>query len=369
MLTNTKLAIKRKLMPFVASIPIIALLLTGFSPKAQAVSFDQQLNQRAKMANMQVLEQKQQAVHQALGLSETVAQLETKRAKLENRIDQTAQQVAELKQAVVQAQKDLTKQREQMIANVGTSSDQRKVAAAAYRMNKLTEQLADTKRSISTMKADKKAAEVALNNARAESQRLLGISQDNRDAFEASVQANIDKLNQPQGNQAAPAETQDAQTVQTPETPVAKEEAPVPAAEPEPAPDPAAVAAAAESYPWADVPFPSDGVDPWGMFYRQCVSYTAWKVAHSGRYMPNWGGYGNANQWDDNAIAMGIPVDTTPRVGDVAVQNSGIYGHVMYVEAVNPDGTIYVSQMNYDLQGNYSEMTIGTAGLVFIHFP
>jgi surface antigen len=85
--------------------------------------------------------------------------------------------------------------------------------------------------------------------------------------------------------------------------------------------------------------------------------------------MPNWGGRGNANQWDDDAIAAGIPVDTNPQVGDVAVQNGGIFGHVMYVEAVNPDGTIYVSQMNYDLQGHYSEMTRSTAGLVFIHFP
>ncbi len=126
------------------------------------------------------------------------------------------------------------------------------------------------------------------------------------------------------------------------------------------------------SYPWANYePWSFNGctVDPWGMCVRQCVSYTAWKVAQSGRNMPNWGGYGNANQWDDNARAMGIPVDSSPRAGDVAVSNSGFYGHVMYVESVLQDGRIYVSQYNYELQGKYSEMTIAPGSLVFIHFP
>ncbi len=111
-------------------------------------------------------------------------------------------------------------------------------------------------------------------------------------------------------------------------------------------------------------------IDSWGMYNRECVSYTAWKVYESGRHMPYWGGYGNANQWDDNAIAMGIPVDRSPRAGDVAVSNSGYYGHVMYVESVNANGTINISQYNYGLNGTYSEifgMPVGN--LVFIHFP
>lgn len=126
------------------------------------------------------------------------------------------------------------------------------------------------------------------------------------------------------------------------------------------------------SYPWANYePWSFNGctVDPWGMCVRQCVSYTAWAVAHSGRNMPNWGGFGNANQWDDNARAMGIPVDGNPRPGDVAISNGGFYGHAMYVESVLPDGRIHVSQFNYELQGKYSEMTINKGSLVFLHFP
>ncbi|HRV75778.1 MAG: CHAP domain-containing protein [Candidatus Nomurabacteria bacterium] len=109
-------------------------------------------------------------------------------------------------------------------------------------------------------------------------------------------------------------------------------------------------------------------VDSWGMYNRECVSYTAFKVYQSGRYMPYWGGRGNANRWPANARAAGIPVDGNPRVGDVAISMSGYYGHAMYVERVNGDGTIRVSQYNYGIRGEYSEMTISPAGLYFIHF-
>ena len=119
---------------------------------------------------------------------------------------------------------------------------------------------------------------------------------------------------------------------------------------------------------WCNAPMDSI-VDTWGMYNRECVSWTAYRVAASGRYMPYWGGRGNANQWDDNARAAGIPVDREPRVGDVGVSNSGYYGHTVYVEAVNGDGTIAVSQFNHDWGGTYSfapRMPIGN--LVFIHF-
>lgn len=119
---------------------------------------------------------------------------------------------------------------------------------------------------------------------------------------------------------------------------------------------------------WCEIPQDSV-IDTWGMYNRECVSYTAFRVAASGRYMPYWGGIGNANQWDDNARAAGIPVDTSPRAGDVAISNSGYYGHAMYVESVNGDGTINISQYNAALDGRYSTRSnMSPAGLYFIHF-
>jgi peptidoglycan hydrolase CwlO-like protein len=108
-------------------------------------------------------------------------------------------------------------------------------------------------------------------------------------------------------------------------------------------------------------------IDNWGMYNRECVSYTAWKVYQTYGSMPYWGGSGNANQWPGNARAAGIPTGSVPRVHSVAIWNVGAFGHAMWVEAVN-GSTIYVSQYNYDLAGHYSEMSINGSGLTYIYF-
>ena len=137
-------------------------------------------------------------------------------------------------------------------------------------------------------------------------------------------------------------------------------------------------------------------VDAWGMYNRECVSYTSWKVHeahinHPEQYrhdMPYWGGIGNAWQWafsgwaatdsahygmqvdssypykrwhEANASNYGIPSGTTPKIGSVAVMN-GEYGHVAWVEAI--DGNkITISQYNWYLPNNggwgqHSEMVV-----------
>ncbi|MFZ1258703.1 MAG: CHAP domain-containing protein [Candidatus Saccharimonas sp.] len=100
-------------------------------------------------------------------------------------------------------------------------------------------------------------------------------------------------------------------------------------------------------------------VDPWGMYNRECVSYVAWKVYEKNKYMPYWGGVGNANQWPGNAIAAGYKTSTVPRAGSAGVITSGYYGHIVWVDSVNGDGTINISQYNEWLPGagwgQYSE--------------
>lgn len=109
---------------------------------------------------------------------------------------------------------------------------------------------------------------------------------------------------------------------------------------------------------WASAPLDAY-IDNWGMYTRECVSYAAWKVASSGRYMPYWGGRGNANQWLGNARAAGIPTGTTPRVGAIAVWNFGYYGHVAHVDVVLDNGRVKISEYNVPaFSGNYSERII-----------
>jgi surface antigen len=112
-------------------------------------------------------------------------------------------------------------------------------------------------------------------------------------------------------------------------------------------------------------------IDSWGMYNRECVSYTAWKVYQTYGYMPYWGGRGNANQWPGDARSAGIDTGSTPRADSVAIWNVGAYGHAMWVEAVNSDGSLWVSQYNYDYQGHYSEMAVSASmarNLTYIYF-
>lgn len=100
-------------------------------------------------------------------------------------------------------------------------------------------------------------------------------------------------------------------------------------------------------------------VDPWGMYNRECVSYVAWKVFQKNNYMPYWGGRGNANQWPGNARAAGIQTSSTPRARSAGVMSAGYYGHIVWVESVNSNGTVNISQYNEWLPGSgwgqYSE--------------
>ncbi len=57
---------------------------------------------------------------------------------------------------------------------------------------------------------------------------------------------------------------------------------------------------------------------------------------------------GNANTWARNAAAAGYTVSRKPAAGAVFQTTSGWYGHVGYVEAVNADGSIIVTEMNYN---------------------
>lgn len=67
---------------------------------------------------------------------------------------------------------------------------------------------------------------------------------------------------------------------------------------------------------------------------------------------------GDAGYWYANAAAQGHPVGPTPKVGAIMVTWESWAGHVAYVEAVNPDGSWTVSEMNYVAFDVMDERTI-----------
>lgn len=125
-------------------------------------------------------------------------------------------------------------------------------------------------------------------------------------------------------------------------------------------------------YPYNNVSYPCWGgagcVDPWGLYKRECVSYTAFKVQQAGKRMPYFGGRGNAKEWPSTAASFGISSGSEPREKSVAISYAGPYGHSMWVEQVLPGGRIKVSEYNYGVDGRYTERIIPSAGLTYIYF-
>ena len=74
----------------------------------------------------------------------------------------------------------------------------------------------------------------------------------------------------------------------------------------------------------------------------QCTWYVYDKV--NGAIGSTWG---NANNWANAARAAGYTVNHNAEAGSILQTTAGSLGHVAYVESVNSDGSITISEMNY----------------------
>lgn len=140
-------------------------------------------------------------------------------------------------------------------------------------------------------------------------------------------------------------------------------------------------------YPWANVGYPcwSAGCgDPWQLYYRECVSYVAWRLSNQGYGVTGFSGQGHAYQWPSTTynwryLANPIIVNqsSSPAKGNAAVFPAGVNGaawtgHVMYVEEVYGNGAILVSEYNWDGRGTYSQRELQPHeynGTIFLTFP
>ncbi len=336
--------------------------------------------QQIKNENAVKSEQRDQLGAQASSYEDQVNKLQIQIVAIQNQIVILENQKIEKEQAIVKAEAELASQKKLLGENIKTmyiegkittlemlftSNDlsdfvdkqeyrdvvKSKIKGTVDQITLLKNELKDQKVQLELLISDQQRLQTEANTQSGEVQRLLALTQAEKNAVNSQIKENSARISQLEAEQAA----ENARRFKG-VTIVAGNNG-------------------NDTYPskWRDAPM-NAYVDTWGMFSRQCVSYTAWKVYESGRYMPNWGGYGNANQWDENAAnaasrARGITIDNNPRPGDVAVSNAGPYGHVMYVESVNGNGTINISQYNYGYNGTYSEAyNMPTNGLVFIHF-
>jgi surface antigen len=77
---------------------------------------------------------------------------------------------------------------------------------------------------------------------------------------------------------------------------------------------------------------------------------------------------GDAWAWYGNAQAMGFPTGQSPRPGSIMVTWESGYGHVAYVESVNPDGSWVVAEMNWVAFNTVDRRLIQPGGVPLIGF-
>ncbi len=218
---------------------------------------------------------------------------------------------------------------------------QNKIQQTLAQIAELQHELADQKAQVDQLLSSEQTQQSQLAAAQAEQQQMLAYNQSQQDTYNAQVAQNQQKLDALIAAQRAANDLSAAYYFIR--FPGAVQRDPING-----------------SYPYANYPFSmstapgcvdGDGPDQWGYCTRQCVSYTAWAVAYSGRGAPYF--WGNAKDWVNAARNAGIPVYTTPQPGDVAISTAGTWGHAMYVEQVSGN-QIYVSQYNQQLTGRFS---------------
>jgi surface antigen len=89
--------------------------------------------------------------------------------------------------------------------------------------------------------------------------------------------------------------------------------------------------------------------------------YCTWYAKNRRPDLPN--SLGNADTWVYRAQALGLATGSTPRVGAIGQQGM----HVVYVESVNGDGTVTISEMNYVDLYITSSRTVPAGSFMYIY--
>ncbi len=364
----------------VASLLVVCGALTPNSKNVRADQFDDQINAlRAQNSQTQSLVSGLQA--QAASYQDAINRLQAQISALQTQINANLAQQQSLQAQIQANQIKLDQQRAilgddiksmyvdgqittiEMLATSKNLSDfvdkqeyrtsvQNKIQDTLKTITQLQNKLNDQKAQVDQLLKDQQAQQSQLASAQAQQNSLLAYNQDQQAAYNQQINSNQSKIGDLRRQQAILNARYNIGNMKG---------------------DPNH-----GGYPnvWANAPQDSI-IDDWGMYNRECVSWTAFKVhqdflaGKNNHDMPYWGGSGNANQWPADARAYGIPVDNNPTPGSIAISTAGAYGHAMYVEVVgtiNGQQAIYVSQYNANLDGQYSEGWRYTTGLQFLHF-
>lgn len=89
--------------------------------------------------------------------------------------------------------------------------------------------------------------------------------------------------------------------------------------------------------------------------------YCTWYAKNMRPDLPN--NLGNADTWVARAAAQGLPTGSAPQVGAIGQQGM----HVVYVQSVNGDGTVTITEMNYTGWNQVSTRTVAASNFQYIY--
>lgn len=373
----------------VVSVFVAAIFMAGLLVPRVWASLQTQINELSQ-ENAQKSQQVQGLQVEADGLEATIAGLQQQIDGLQSQINANNERKAQLEQQIAEAEAELARQRTLLGQNIKTmylegqlstlevlassqnlsdfvnkeeyrTSVQEKIKATLNKITDLKHQLGQQKTEVEVLLKEKQEIQNQILAQRNEQDRLLGLNQSQQSTLNKEIKDNFARITELKRQQAI----ENARLFGG-----------------------SGGQLGGGGYPWGyaacyhtgQVEGPCPNYDwavngsiwNWqtgGYGFRNCTDWVAYRVRVAGGYVPS--GLGNAKLWDDRAPAYGYTVSGTPRVGAAAVSNSGFYGHVMYVEAVNADGSIVVSDYNRAGTGKYdmNQLSASTASnLNYVYF-
>ena len=136
----------------------------------------------------------------------------------------------------------------------------------------------------------------------------------------------------------------------------------------------------ANTYPYqGNCPRDNVRYSAYGGAVCQCTSYASWKAKEKWGINNTWGGHASsyiyAKGYYVPSTGINTYVDRNPAPNTIAVQLGGAYGHVMWVESVNANGSVNITEYNvnwpsigFNIGDFCSRKNVGSSNMWFVHF-
>lgn len=347
---------RKILLGAVVAVVMLTPVLTGIAmvKSAEAISLacSRSAECRAAVAKEQEANKNAAAASNSASLFQAkVSELNIQIAGAELAIAETEAQVADLTRQIAETEKKLADEQEALaellinmhfegdaepitiLAGASSISDlaekqtrsevvKQQISATAAKIKQVKIQLEEDKAKVEALLEEQKAAKASLISMRAEQQALVEKYQNDAAAYEQIAREALEAQRAAeQAEKEAHPELYGGSTY-----------------------------TGYNTYPWQeDCPGRQDAYGTTingnyiGGYVCECVSYVGWKAYEAYGVILAWG---NANYWDDRARLYGYRVDHTPEAGSIGQIDDRLYGHVWWVESVNADGSINVTEYN-----------------------